>query len=200
MILPEILKNDYEEGILHEKAFKLENKQVYCLIYFSKYLVNAIFVSKNRIDTSYHGLVQKTIEDLEEEYIDIKDSYPSIKDLLNGNLYLYLSRQYLTLPSEVSEMLEMDNEFGIFFFLLRDKLNRKIVKYLNIEEPKETAQIPNKILESKGSVYYHINTMKDYDIVIAKENEISHNEEVWVNPEKKELLVQIIDDIESNKF
>jgi predicted transcriptional regulator len=96
--------------------------------------------------------------------------------------------------------IEMDEEFGIFFFLLRDKLNRKIVKYLNLEEPVETAQIPNKILESKGSVYYHINTMKDYEVIMAKESEISSNEEVWLNPEKKELLVQIASDIESNKF
>ena len=64
----------------------------------------------------------------------------------------------------------------------------------------ETAQIPTKILESKGSVYYHINTMKDFDIVIAKENKISKNEEVKLNPEKKQLLTQIAYDIERNKF
>jgi predicted transcriptional regulator len=95
---------------------------------------------------------------------------------------------------------DMDDEFGTFFFLLRDKINLKIVKYLDKNEPFEVAQIPNKILESKGSVYYHIKTMKDYNVLYSKKNDITGNKEVWLNPEKKPLFIQIANNIETNKF
>jgi hypothetical protein len=105
-VLPEILKSDYEKDKFHEKAFKIAKQQVYCVIYFSKYLVNMIIVSKNRLDNTYFVYLKDAIENLEEEYMDIKDSFVNIQTLLNEKLNLFLSRQFSKIPNEVNEMLK----------------------------------------------------------------------------------------------
>ena len=96
--------------------------------------------------------------------------------------------------------IEMEEKFGIFFFLLRDKINLKIAKYLSQKGPVETAEVPHKILESKGSVYYHVKTLIEFNILNAQQSEATGNEEIWLNPEKKQLLIQIANDIESSNF
>ena len=100
----------------------------------------------------------------------------------------------LFLPSE------MEEDFGVYFFLLRDKINLKIAKYLENDEPIEAIQLPTKILESKGSVYYHLKIMTEYKILESKKNEMTGNEEVWLNPEKRELFIKIVNDVVHNNF
>ena len=196
---------------ISKRRLKLESETIYSIIDLllknniivegSKYTKRTVILNKNRYNIynfikTYPGVHFSVVkrEVLNEGssghfiwHLNALKKFNYIKEVKVKNYTLFL-------PTE------MDEEFGIYFFLLRDKLNRKILKYLNKEEPVESAQIPNKVLESKGSVYYHINTMKDYNILTAQENKTTHNEEVLINPEKKELLIQITNDIEMNKF
>lgn len=196
---------------ISKRRLKLESETIYSIIDLllrnyiivegSKYTKRTVILNKNRYNVynfikTYPGVHFSVIkrEVLKEGssghfiwHLNALKKFNYIKEVKVKNYTLFL-------PAE------MDEEFGIFFFLLRDNLNRKIIKYLVNEEPVETAQIPSKVLESKGSVYYHVNTMKEYNILKAQENGITHNEELTINSEKKELLIQIIDDIDANKF
>lgn len=95
---------------------------------------------------------------------------------------------------------EMDDNFGTYFFLLRNRIKRKIVKCVDKEEKIEQAKIPDKILESKGTVYYHLKSLKEKKVVKSAKSETNNNTEVWLNPDKVELLNNIIQNIETNKY
>ena len=170
---------------ISKRRLKLESETIYSIIDLllknniivegSKYTKRTVILNKNRYNIynfikTYPGVHFSVVkrEVLNEGssghfiwHLNALKKFNYIKEVKVKNYTLFL-------PTE------MDEEFGIYFFLLRDKLNRKILKYLNKEEPVESAQIPNKVLESKGSVYYHINTMKDYNILTAQENKTTH--------------------------
>lgn len=95
---------------------------------------------------------------------------------------------------------DMDEQLGIFYFLLRDKINRKILKYLKDIDPAQQSDIYNNVAEKKGSVIYHINTLEEFKLVYVKEIDTVRGKLVAINPEKKELLLKISSDIESSKF
>jgi len=120
-------------------------------------------------------------------HIEVLMKFNFIKRIQVKNYSLFLSS-------------DMDEELGIYYFLLRDRINRKIVIYLNNNEPIEQAQIPNKILESKGSVYYHIKTLEEYKVLLLEKNNDTGNKEVRLDQEKKELFIKISNDIENIKF
>jgi len=92
--------------------------------------------------------------------------------------------------------VDMDDDFGTFFFWLRDRINRKIIKLLRNNELILQSEIPSEIQESKGSVYYHIKTLEEYEIILSQKNGISGKKEIWLNEEKRELFLQISNNIE----
>ena len=96
--------------------------------------------------------------------------------------------------------VEMEDSFGIYFFWLRDRINRKIILLLRTNEPFEQARVPEKTQESKGSVYYHIKTLIEYEILVSEKNSETGKTEIWLNPEKRELFVQISKNIEETPF
>jgi hypothetical protein len=60
--------------------------------------------------------------------------------------------------------------------------------------------IPDKILEKKGTVYYHVRILKKQAMIETKKGEISGNMEAQVIPEKRELFSQIIETIKKEQF
>jgi len=105
LILPQILRESYEKDKFIERAFKVGNKQLFALIYFSKYLVNTIILSKNRIDTTFYSSLKTVLDHIEEDYINLKDTPLDIINILNQGIFLYLSREYATIPPEMQKTL-----------------------------------------------------------------------------------------------
>ncbi|MFX0073242.1 MAG: hypothetical protein ACFFAO_19355 [Candidatus Hermodarchaeota archaeon] len=89
---------------------------------------------------------------------------------------------------------EMKSEEALFYFLLRDSINRKIIYTIVENEPIKQAEIPEIINELKGTVYYHLNTMKEEKIVFSEKK--AGGLEVCINPKKKGLIIEMIGEIE----
>ena len=73
---------------------------------------------------------------------------------------------------------EFEDELGKYYFILRDDINRKIVLSLSQDEFIEQAKIPPIINESKGNVYYHMNTLEESGIMISQKSELTGNKEI----------------------
>jgi predicted transcriptional regulator len=92
---------------------------------------------------------------------------------------------------------EFEDRLGKYYFLLRDDINRKIVISLSQSESIEQAKIPAIINESKGNVYYHMNTLEETGVILSQKSELTGNKEVQLNPEKRDLFIKIAKDLES---
>jgi len=87
---------------------------------------------------------------------------------------------------------EIDDETGVIYFLLRDKLNKKIVDLLIKQELIIKSDIHKQLNEPREIIYYRINNLINYNIVYQIE---SDNNEISLNPNNKDLIVQIFNDI-----
>ena len=105
-ILPEILIAESKKNVFTEKAFMINDKPIYCLRYDSKYFIRLILISKSRIEPLYHKLIEDTIEDIEENYMNVKKSPNKIREILNQNILLHLSKVYTQLNPEREEILK----------------------------------------------------------------------------------------------
>jgi len=94
--------------------------------------------------------------------------------------------------------VEMDKDLGIFFFWLRDRINYKIGNILKNNEPLDHSKLIEETQESKGTIYYHIKTMLEYDILSSDKNEKTGKIEVWLNSEKRDLIIQILKNIKES--
>ena len=93
---------------------------------------------------------------------------------------------------------KMEDKKGIYYFLLRDSINRKIIHVLTKEKQIKSSKIHRLIKESRSSVYYHVNVINEYDLVILEK--ISGILVVRLNSDNKDLILNIIDDIELKLF
>ena len=84
--------------------------------------------------------------------------------------------------------IEMDEEIGIIFFLLRDDINKKIVNLLIEQDTIKKSDVHKLINEKRENIYYRINDLMNYNIISLIEEE---GKELCLNPDKKELIVQI---------
>ncbi len=88
--------------------------------------------------------------------------------------------------------VEIDHKVGIIFFLLRDKINKKIVNLLINEQKVEKSEIYKHINEQRELVYYRINDLTDHEIITqSREEDCIIN----LNQHNKELVVQIYNNI-----
>ena len=90
---------------------------------------------------------------------------------------------------------EMAPEQALCYFLLRNRINRKIIKILNNKGSMKQADIPQAINESKGNVYYHIKLLNKEKLLISEK--ISGNLEARLNAINKDLLIEIIEEVEN---
>ena len=91
----------------------------------------------------------------------------------------------------------MDTEQVIYYFLLRDKINRKVIDALIENEPLKQADIPKIINELKGSVYYHLEIMKTEKILKSEKKQDAGAIEVCIESNKKSSIMEIYNDIEN---
>ena len=88
--------------------------------------------------------------------------------------------------------IETDEEIGIFFFLLRDDLNKKIIDLLIKQDTIKRSEVHKHLNEKREKIYYRINVLIDYEIISLIEG---HNIELCLNPKKKGHIIDILNNI-----
>lgn len=86
--------------------------------------------------------------------------------------------------------IEMEDELGIITFLLQDMINRKIVALLAAQTSIKNNEISKKIKEDRGKVNYRLKNLINYEILCYIEDS---EKEIYVNPEKLEEVIKILD-------
>jgi predicted transcriptional regulator len=83
----------------------------------------------------------------------------------------------------------MEVELGIIYFLLRDKINRKIIDLLATQNSIKNSEIFKFIDEKREKVNYRLKNLIDYDLICFKEDP---SKEVYLNPDKQEDVINIL--------
>ncbi|MBY9002388.1 MAG: hypothetical protein KGD73_00300 [Candidatus Lokiarchaeota archaeon] len=91
--------------------------------------------------------------------------------------------------------IEIEAELGIINFLLRDKINRKIIDLLLTQNSIKSTEIFKKLDENRGKVNYRLKNLIDYDIIYSEEDP---SKEVYLNPDKKEDVCNILNKFKNN--
>lgn len=91
--------------------------------------------------------------------------------------------------------IEMEIELGIINFLLRDKINRKIVDLLKTQSSIKNSEVFKYINEKREQVNYRLKNLIDYNLLCFKED---LSKEVYLNPDKQEDVINILNNIKIN--
>ncbi|MFX1375271.1 MAG: hypothetical protein ACFFA0_05620 [Promethearchaeota archaeon] len=82
---------------------------------------------------------------------------------------------------------DQDKEIGKIFFFLRDRINNKIILLLIEDNFVKKSEIVKKINEKREDVYYRLNTLLSYEILIK-----TPDKDLTINPLIKEIISDII--------
>lgn len=88
---------------------------------------------------------------------------------------------------------EMDQELGIFYFLLHGKINKKIIDLLIERESVKKSEIYKEINEKRENVYYRIKNLIEHNLLIVKKE---LDNKVFIYPSKREIVKQILKKLE----
>lgn len=88
--------------------------------------------------------------------------------------------------------IEMEVDLGIINFLLRDKINRKIVDLLRTQSSIKNHEIFKFIDEKREQVNYRLKNLISYDLICFKED---LSKEIYLNPNKQEDVINILNNI-----
>lgn len=92
--------------------------------------------------------------------------------------------------------VEISDEEGTLHFILRDDLNREIVDFLIEHEPVIKTDLYKELNAKRGKIYYRIKKLIEMEIISA----LSNNEKYMsLNSEKKDLLLEVINNVSYNK-
>lgn len=95
---------------------------------------------------------------------------------------------------------DIDEKVGLILFLLRERINYKVIQLLFKENTVERSEIYKEVEQKREDVYYRINNLIDQDILIIS---ASSDKEISINPNVKEIVAEILKtskfNIEKNK-
>jgi len=86
--------------------------------------------------------------------------------------------------------IEIDDESGKIYFVLQDKLYRKILSHLISNESQERSQIYKLLGENRGTIYYRIQNLIEFQIL-----ELLADNKVKLNPKKRDIVIQVLNEI-----
>jgi len=92
---------------------------------------------------------------------------------------------------------EMDEDEGKLFFLLRDRINSKILHLLTEQELTIKSEIYKAINEKREDVYYRIKNLKNYHIISLIEEA---DNQISLNPNIKEIFLEILKENKNKKL
>jgi len=84
---------------------------------------------------------------------------------------------------------DIDEEVGTILFLLRDRINYKVIQLLSKENTMIRSEIYKEIEQKREDVYYRINNLIDQDILIVS---ASSDKEISINPNIKKKITDIL--------
>lgn len=84
---------------------------------------------------------------------------------------------------------EMDEELGVFNFLLRDVINKKIINLLIEQESIKKSEVYKKVNEKRENVYYRIKSLHEH-YLIAEKDDVKNI--IFINPDKKENIINLL--------
>lgn len=88
--------------------------------------------------------------------------------------------------------IEIDNNIGILYFILRDEINRRIVNFILEYEIISRSDIHKRLELKREKLYYHIKKLIEFKILLPK---IEDESSLTINPNKKDLLRDVINNI-----
>jgi len=90
--------------------------------------------------------------------------------------------------------IDIEDQTGIIYFLLRDKTNFSILKLLSEKSSIEKSSLYEDLKEKREKVYYHLKTLQDNDIIMLKEDFICivPEMELLIKNLFKKMLIQKI--------
>ena len=84
---------------------------------------------------------------------------------------------------------DMDEDIAMYIFLLRDRINNKLLRLLVKNDIMARSETYKEIDEKREDVYYRIKNLMDYEVIILSEGS---DKEVCINPKKKEIITKIL--------
>ena len=85
---------------------------------------------------------------------------------------------------------EMDEKVGRIIFMLRDRINFKVIELLFKENIVAKSEIYKLIEEKREDVYYRINNFLDLKIIIGSPKS---EKEVYINPNFKKVIKEVLE-------
>jgi len=67
--------------------------------------------------------------------------------------------------------IDIEDQLGIIYFLLRDEMNRNILRLLVKNGCMHKSSLYKDLKEEREKLYYHLNVLKDNDIIMTKEGD-----------------------------
>ena len=89
--------------------------------------------------------------------------------------------------------IELDDELGIFIFLLRDNINKKIANLLIKQDKIKKSDIYKQLNEKRENVYYRIDDLMNHNIISVIEED---NNKICLNPKNKDIIVKILNKLQ----
>ncbi|MBY9006737.1 MAG: hypothetical protein KGD63_08265 [Candidatus Lokiarchaeota archaeon] len=86
--------------------------------------------------------------------------------------------------------IDMEEEKGRFFFFLKDRINRKIIKHLNAYKQIKRSEIYKNIDEKRQNVYYRLNLLLENNIILFKKGS---DKILCISPDIKKIYNKIIE-------
>ncbi len=88
--------------------------------------------------------------------------------------------------------IELEANLGIINFLLRDRINRKIVDLLTMQSSIKKSEIFKLIDEKREIVSYRLKNLVDYNLICCEDDT---NKNVYINPDKQEDIFNILNNV-----
>ena len=190
---------------LTKKRLKIPKRGLFSIIQFlldkkiliegSKFSKETIFLNKLRYNIyrfiertggSHFSLIRKNV------IADHSDNLGSSGQLI-WHLEMLLKFRYIKKIKvgnySVFLPFEMDEELGKINFLIKDRINRKILNLLIEQESSKQSEVYKQINENRENVYYRINNLIEYNIIIVKEE---FDNSLSLNPNQKNLIVKVL--------
>ena len=137
------------------------------------------FTSDSVLSNKMRKFIYEIIStDLGIYFSEIKRKINSVSEISTGQLIWHIEmllkfalikkikfKNYsIFLPPDVEEQL------GVIYFLLRDKINFGILKLLSEKNSVQKSSLYEDLKEDREKIYYHIQILKDNDIIMIKED------------------------------
>ncbi|MCK4285718.1 MAG: hypothetical protein KAX18_05920 [Candidatus Lokiarchaeota archaeon] len=141
---------------------------------------------------SHFSFLKKEVSQQKESEIGVGHLIWHLEKLIKFNLIKKIKIKNCTifLPIEISD------EEGIIYFILRDDLNRQIINILLEHESVKNTDIYKELNVQREKMYYRINKLIEFGIISPKADD---EKIISINLSKKDLIIEVINSILYNE-